>query len=126
MEFHNEQEATTMSGKRIIFQTSFVLAGLILGLLLGWWLSPEQAYNSGNEVEPAATSQPEFIGLSESAFRNLDLKITRVEIRPFSRELRLPGRVIENPGTSRRAVTAPFTRRDYRTQHRPRSVRWAR
>jgi len=49
------------------------------------------------------------IELSEQARKNVGLRLTKIELRPFARTISVPAMVVERPGRSQLDITAPFT-----------------
>ena len=49
------------------------------------------------------------VKLSEAARKNIGLRLTKVELKPFERTMTVPGIIVERPGWSVLEVTAPIT-----------------
>jgi multidrug efflux pump subunit AcrA (membrane-fusion protein) len=63
----------------------------------------------GDEHDHGAHSGPNHLDLSPQAQRNIGLKVGPVTLQDFERVVTIPGIVVERPGRTSAAVTAPLT-----------------
>jgi biotin carboxyl carrier protein len=64
---------------------------------------------SENEEAEGGHADPNVLELSEQARRNIGLRTGSVQVQDYSRQLSIPGIVVESPGRSVLDITAPMT-----------------
>jgi cobalt-zinc-cadmium efflux system membrane fusion protein len=69
----------------------------------GWFAAPEPPKKDDHHAE-----HPERVKLSQQARKNLRLKVEPVQPTTYWRRIPIPGAVVDRPGRSDRAVTAPI------------------
>lgn len=65
--------------------------------------------HAGHDHSHAGHEEGNSIELSEQARKNIGLQVAKVELKPFTRTISVPGIVVERPGRSLAQVTAPMT-----------------
>ena len=65
--------------------------------------------DGGHDHSHPGHKESESIELSERARKNIGLQIAKVELKPFTRSILMPGIIVERPGRSQVQVTAPMT-----------------
>src|SRR5262245_10361180 len=71
------------------------------------WFTPAPAAAGEEGHKAHGDAPPQALVLSEEAMNSLGLKAGPLERTTYTRSLELPGEVVELPGRSDRAVTAP-------------------
>lgn len=65
--------------------------------------------HSGHDHSHAGHEEGNSIELSEQARKNIGLQTAKVELKPFTRTISVPGLVVERPGRSIFRISAPLT-----------------
>ena len=68
----------------------------------------KESGHAGHDHGHPGHAENTAIELSEQARKNIGLKIGKIELQPFTRNLLVPGIVVERPGRSTVQVTAPM------------------
>ena len=72
-------------------------------------IAGEQASDGHAGHNHAEHSEADSLELSEQARKNIGLRVAKVELKPFTRTISIPGIVVERPGRSTVEITAPMT-----------------
>ena len=83
------------------------------------WFTPAPAAAGEEGHKAHGDAPPQALVLSEEAMNSLGLKAGPLERTAYTRSLELPGEVVELPGRSDRAVTAPVAGVVERVHHAP-------
>ncbi len=92
--------------RKILLAAAFLaVAGVIVSAVatrkvwLGWFSSPASAANDEHE------EHDDHIELSPQAMRSIGLRLEPIRLETFERKLRIPARIVAQPGRSKRIVS---------------------
>jgi multidrug efflux pump subunit AcrA (membrane-fusion protein) len=94
----------------IIAAVMLLAGGWVLGLVVdpAWIVGLERPAAPAEDDHPAHDDEHEgHVHLSESAFRNLNLRIRAVKLSDGKHTLQVPGEIVEKPGHSDHALASP-------------------
>ncbi len=67
-----------------------------------------EAQDGADEQDDEQGQLENVVELSDAGIANLDLEIIKLDLGTFTKSIRMPGEIIEKPGSSRHELTAPF------------------
>jgi len=99
-----------MNGRGSLAAAFLILAGIVLVLTRGYWLSrskPADMSGQGQNNIQLPESASRTLRMSEQARKNLKLVSKPLKLQSFWRTIEVPGEIVDRPGYSDRGVTSP-------------------
>ncbi len=94
----------------VISAIMLLAGGWVLGLVVdpAWVVGLQRPGPTGEDDHPAHDDEHEgHVHLTESAYKNLNLRIHTAKVREGKHTIQVPGEVVEKPGHSDHALAAP-------------------